>query len=59
MKKDKQSEEDKIFGVSQANGKYICTTCNSEIPTDQDYCPGCKRHVDWDKVNIELHRTFP
>jgi predicted amidophosphoribosyltransferase len=59
MKKDNESEEDKIYGVSEVDGKYICAECHSEIPEDQDYCPGCKRNINWEKVYIELHRTFP
>jgi hypothetical protein len=58
MKKDKISVEDKIYGVSVEDGKYYCTECRSEIPVDED-CPTCKRRVNWDKVNIQLHRTLP
>jgi len=59
MDKDNISEEDKVYSVSEVEGNYYCKECKTEIPVDEDHCPGCKRHVNWDKVNIELHRLFP
>jgi hypothetical protein len=61
MKKRKISVEDRIYGVSEideVDGKYFCTECHTEVPVDGD-CPQCKRHVNWDKVNIQLHRMLP
>jgi len=58
MEKDKISAEDEIYGVSEEDGRYFCTECHYEIPVGED-CPGCKRHVNWDKFNIELHRVIP
>ena len=59
MAKDKGSEKDNTCSVKKEGDKFICTECGSKITAKEDYCPGCKRHVNWDKVNIELHRTFP
>jgi Zn finger protein HypA/HybF involved in hydrogenase expression len=58
MDKDIVSAEDRIYGVSEENGRFYCTECHSEVPLDED-CPECKRHVNWDKFNIELHRQIP
>jgi hypothetical protein len=45
MEKDRVSVEDKIYGVSEEDGKYYCTECHSEILVGED-CPECKRHVN-------------
>jgi len=59
MAKAKDIKKDNTCGVKKEEGKFICTECNTRIPAKEEYCPGCKRRVNWDKVNIELHRVFP
>lgn len=37
------------------DGKYHCEECHHEVPIKQD-CPVCKKHIDWDRAFMELHR---
>jgi hypothetical protein len=55
MAKDKGKKQENTCGVSEVGGKYVCAACHTEIPQDED-CPTCKRHVDWDRARIELNR---
>ena len=57
MAKDKKKDQDKTCGVSEKGGKYFCEACQAEVPHDED-CPTCKRHVNWDLVNVQMKKFF-
>jgi hypothetical protein len=55
MAKDKEKKRAKSSGVTAVDERYVCNECHSEIPVHQD-CPTCKKHIDWDRVFMEVRR---
>ena len=50
MAKKEKKQKSTVIKVGE---KYECAECHQELPIHQD-CPTCKKHIDWDRVFIEM-----